>query len=116
MTHFYRACPKHFNELREDPSLEGRERLYCPVGQHHTDSGLVVSDEGDRVGKAWATKVEMFVGDPLPRPRWAQRQPDHPCKHGHFDWSYQKSSMRWRCRTCNRERSRIEAAKKETHE
>ena len=112
MTHFYRACPRHRDELEQDPALEGRERLWCPQG-HYVDAWLVVSDDGSKIGKAWANRVEMLVGEPEPKPIRAQGQPGHPCKHGHFDWSYQKSSLRWRCRTCNRARSRIEAKKKE---
>ena len=108
MTHFYRACPTHRDELEEvDKGVDGQERLWCPQG-HYVTSWLVISDSGSKIGRAHIGRMDMTVGDEPKKERAPQKEPIHPCKHGHTDWSYQPATRRWRCRTCNRMRSRIE--------
>ena len=59
--HFYRACPRHRDELVEKE--EGvRERMWCPQG-HYTVEFLIVSDEGTKIGRAWVDRPSMIVGE-----------------------------------------------------
>jgi hypothetical protein len=91
---FYRACPKHRDEIDED--------FMCPQG-HKVDSWLVVGDDGTVVGKAWEERYKMEVGEEalkLPK-RTSSKPPYTPCIHGHMDWSL-RSNGRYQCKACQR--------------
>jgi hypothetical protein len=106
MTNFYRACPKHRDELVEvDRSVTGHERLKCPQG-HTVTSWLVLAEDGDRIGRAWIDRQEMVVGEPLveiPKKKIpVGKPPFRQCIHGHLDWG-KTTDGKWICRPCQKE-------------
>ena len=107
MMHYYRACPKHRDELVETEAM-GHERMWCPQG-HFSESWLIVSDAGSSIGQAWADRPAMVVAEPIevapPKKKYTLpkgRPPFRPCVHGHTDWE-KLSNGRWICQTCRKE-------------
>ena len=94
---FRRVCPVHREQLMAE-YLGRKETLYCPNG-HTCESFLVLTDENKVFARAYRGREDVTDGpgdENIPRP------PTKPCKHGHMEWSWQKSSKRYRCAVCNR--------------